>query len=389
MAIADWRLFLEFGILAAKIGVVIGVVLGLVSYTVLAERKLSAMIQERVGPNRVGFPIFNIGGFLGLGQPIADSLKLLLKEDFTPSHVHKFYFHLAPALAMIPAMICLALIPFGSVLDFRRYAYDLPLLATFAESFCIPVVIANVNAGVLLAFAITSFSSYGIVLAGWSSRSQYPFLGGLRACAQLISYELALGLSVIPVFLIVGSLNLNEITVYQMKNGWLAFPFFAEQWQLKSFVYWVPLAISFVIFLSASFAETNRLPFDLPESETELVGGHHTEYSSMKFALFFLGEYTAMIVASCLVVVLFWGGWSLPGLGFPLVPSGEYNLKFGLLNIMTFGAKLVTFLVFFIWVRWTLPRFRYDQLMNLGWKILLPAALANTLFAGLLVALLN
>ncbi len=391
-------LILETAIILAKIAVVIGVVLFLVSYTVLAERKVSAMIQERVGPNRVGIPFLgNFGGALALAQPVADALKLMLKEQFTPGHANKFYYWLAPALAMAPALIALAFLPFGSVIDLGWIWALLPEAArTWLTEFVggpLPQstrgVIADGNVGILMVFAITSLGVYGIVLAGWASNSKYPFLGGIRSSAQLISYELAMGLSVIPVFLVIGNLNLSAVVTHQMQHGWLVLPFFAEQLDWKSFVYAAPCALSFVIFTVAAFAETNRLPFDLPESETELVGGYNTEYAAMKFALFFLGEYAAMIVASALMVTLFLGGWSLPGIGFKLVPGGEGNFLWGMANAGVFLGKIVCFLLFFIWIRWTVPRFRYDQLMNLGWKVFLPLALANVVFTAILVGIVR
>ena len=374
-------MILGLTIILAKILLLIGGVLGIVSYTVLAERKLSAMIQERVGPNRVGLPIIGFGKSWGLGQPLADTLKLMLKEQFTPAGVNQFYYWLAPALAMMPALITLAIIPFGSVINFNLPIADIAIRTKG--------VVADINVGLLLIFAITSLSVYGITLAGWSSNSKYPFLGGIRSSAQLISYELTMGLSVVPIFLVISELNLGAIVEYQMKNGWLVLPFFAEHLNWKSFVYLIPFSLSFILFVVAAFAETNRLPFDMPESETELVGGYHTEYSAMKFSLFFLGEYMAMIVAASLIVTLFLGGWSLPGFGFPLIPTGEAGLLYSLLNIATFLGKMILFLAFFIFIRWTLPRFRYDQLMRLGWKVFLPLALANVIFTAVLVALIN
>ena len=374
-------MILELTIIFAKILLLIGGVLGIVSYTVLAERKISAMIQERVGPNRVGLPIIGFGKSWGLGQPLADTLKLMLKEQFTPAGVNHFYYWLAPALAMMPALITLAVIPFGSVINFNLPIADIAIRTKG--------VIADVNVGLLLVFAITSLSVYGITLAGWSSNSKYPFLGGIRSSAQLISYELTMGLSVVPIFLVIGELNLGAIVNYQMKQGWLVLPFFAEQLNWKSFVYLIPFSLSFLLFVIAAFAETNRLPFDMPESETELVGGYHTEYSAMKFSLFFLGEYMAMIVAASLIVTLFLGGWSLPGFGFTFLPNGEAGLLYGLLNIATFLGKMILFLAFFIFIRWTLPRFRYDQLMRLGWKVFLPLALANVILTAAIVALIN
>lgn len=359
----DW--FLIATSLAKTIGVLV-IILTMVSYTVYAERRVSALIQDRLGPNRVGIPFTKIS-LAGLGQPIADALKLLLKEDYTPAHVNKFYYWIAPALGMIPSILALAVIPFGSSL------------------FGVPMVIANVNVGILFVFAVTSLSVYGIVLAGWSANSKYPFLGGVRSSSQMISYELSLGLSVIPLFLILGKLNLVDIVDYQVQHGWLLLPFTDGHLGLREIALWIPVFISFIIFQTAIFAETNRLPFDLPEAETELVGGYHTEYSSMKFALFFLGEYAAMIAGSSLVVTLFFGGWHLP-----FIPDGSAGPVWGVINIAVFFAKVAALLIFFIWVRWTLPRFRYDQLMKLGWVWFFEIALVNIFItAGILAWLPN
>jgi NADH-quinone oxidoreductase subunit H len=348
-------------------------VLPMVSYTVYAERRVSALIQDRLGPNRTGFPLTLLGfkkdisPFLGgLGQPIADAMKFLLKEDFVPGHVNKPYFWLAPCLAMIPSIVTLAAIPFGSQIG------DVKL------------VVADLNVGILYIFAIASVSVYGIVLAGWSSNSKYPFLGGIRSSSQMISYELGLGLSAVPVLLIAGSTSLSGITKYQIDHGWLLLPFTAGLPGMRELLLWIPVLVSFVTFTICMFAETNRLPFDLPESETELVAGYHTEYSSMKFALFFLGEYTAMIAGSSLIVVLFLGGWH-----FPFVPTGAAGgfsgWAWGILSIIIFFTKVAVLLFLFIWVRWTLPRFRYDQLMRLGWIYIFEIALVNIfLTAGIL-----
>jgi len=386
------EVFLVWTSLAKTIGL-LAVILGLVSYTVYAERKVCALIQDRVGPNRVGIPLTLFGfkkdiPFLGLGQPIADALKLLLKENFMPGGVNKFYYYIAPKLAMIPPILVLAVLPFGSSL------------------FGVPMVIADVNIGVLYVFAVSSLGVYGIVLAGWASNSKYSFLGGIRSSSQMISYELALGLSVIPVFMICQTLSLPDIVNWQVKNGWLVAPWwpkgldwkmilagdwnavlgtFAAGWSLQRFLISIPMIISFVVFLIAMFAETNRLPFDLPEAEQELVGGYHTEYSSMGFALFFLGEYAAMIAGSGVIVTLFLGGWSLP-----LIPDGSLpglaGLLFGLVNIGVFFAKICALLLFFIWVRWTLPRFRYDQLMKLGWYFFFELALVNIFVTAFIIA---
>lgn len=380
------EVFLVWTSLAKTIGL-LAVILGLVSYTVYAERKICAWIQDRVGPNRTGIPLTGIR-IQGLGQPIADALKLLLKENFIPAEVNKFYYYIAPKLSMVPAILVLAVLPFGSSL------------------FGIPMVIADVNIGVLYVFAVSSLGVYGIVLAGWASNSKYPFLGGIRSSSQMISYELALGLSVIPVFMVCGTLSLPEIVLWQRENGWMVFPFWAKglSWDLiksgdvgailqtftagfsiQRVLLWVPMVISFVIFLIAMFAETNRAPFDLPEAEQELVGGYHTEYSGMGFALFFLGEYAAMIAGSGVIVTLFLGGWS-----FPLIPDGSLpglpGVLAGLVNIGVFFAKIIALLVFFIWVRWTVPRFRYDQLMKLGWYFFFELALVNIFIAAFVLA---
>jgi NADH-quinone oxidoreductase subunit H len=374
----DILLQLLFALIKA-VGLVFVIILPMVSYTVYAERRVSAMIQDRLGPNRVGL--------FGLAQPIADAVKLLLKEDFTPASVNKFYYWLAPACAMAPSLMALAVIPFGSNL------------------FGVPMVVANVDIGVLWVFAVSSLGVYGIVLAGWSSNSKYPFLGGIRSSSQMISYELSLGLSVIPIFLICGTLNLPDIVKYQIENGWLISPIWLKGISLSGINFpllassifsvnalvklllWVPLFVSFVVFMVSMFAETNRLPFDLPESETELIGGYHTEYSSMKFALFFLGEYAAMITGSAVIVTLFFGAWHIPFL--PNDPSQFPwlgDLILGIVHIAAFFIKVAVLLFFFIWVRWTLPRFRYDQLMRLGWYFFFEIALANILIVALILA---
>ncbi|MFI0347283.1 MAG: NADH-quinone oxidoreductase subunit H [Chthoniobacterales bacterium] len=353
-----WTTFLKSAIL-------LGIVLFLVSYTVYAERRVSAMIQDRLGPNRVGWQ--------GLLQPVADAVKLLLKENFTPKSANYFYFRLAPKLVMIPPILVMGVLPFGSSL------------------FGLPMTVANINVGMLFILAVSSISVYGIVLAGWASNSKYPFLGSIRSSSQMISYELSLALSIIPLFMIVGSLNLNTIVNYQVQHGWMIAPFWPVGMSpalllhpqqalhaiiagisLQRLLLWIPLCISFVVFLISMFAETNRLPFDLPEAEQELIGGYHTEYSSMGFALFFLGEYTAMIAGAGTIVTLFLGGWSLP-----FIPDGSHGWFWGLVNIGTFFAKVIAILFFFIWVRWTIPRFRYDQLMKLGWYFFFELAIAN------------
>ncbi len=336
--------------------VVISVLMGMCAYAVLAERKISSWIQNRVGPNRTQLPILayipvagTILQRIGFSQPMADGLKFLFKEDVMPGHVKKFYYVLAPCLSLITALMTCLVLPFG--------------LWWAADGTEHPLVLANLDIGLLFVLAISSLGVYGLVLAGWASNSKYPFLGGIRASAQLISYELAMGVALLPVFLwssapgVTSALNLYNI-VQAQQGLWL--------------VLWQP--VSALIFLICIFAETNRLPFDMAESETDLVGGFHTEYGSFKFGFFFIAEYAHMIVGSAIFVVLFLGGWNfLPGLPSPW----PHNLAGSLLTIIWFLAKVVFFVFFFIWIRWTLPRFRYDQVMKLGWNVLLPLAVAN------------
>ena len=346
---------------ALKILCVFSVLMFIVAYAVWVERKVSAAIQDRRGPNRVG-PF-------GLFQPLADAVKAFLKEEFTPGHVRKAYFWLAPAIVMIPSLLTVAIIPFGSQLGRQT------------------MVIANLNVGILYTFGISSMAVYGIVLAGYAANSKYPFLGGIRSSAQMISYEIAMGMSVVPLFLIAGgldegllsaawrqflegtsSLNLNRLVCYQAQHGWL--------------IFYAPL--SFAVFLAAMFAETNRLPFDLPEAEQELAGGYNVEYSSIRFALFFMGEYVAMTVASALLVTLFLGGWTLP-IGALNQPAE--TLGIGALQVGVFLAKMLAVEFAIIWVRWMWPRFRYDQLMDLGWRRLVPLALANIMATAVVLFL--
>jgi NADH-quinone oxidoreductase subunit H len=366
----DW-MFLFYTVV--KIACVIGVLLTMVAYYVLAERKICAFIQDRVGPNRAGFPwiakIPVLGPFLvGLGvfQPLADALKSILKEDFTPSYVRKVYFTLAPMITMIPAFLTIAVIPFGSQMGNQK------------------MVIADLNVGILYTFGIVSLGVYGIVLAGYAANSKYPFLGGIRSSAQLISYEIAMGMSVVPVFLVVADLKLSNVIAYQADHGWLVLPFLAQNQSWISYLLWPCMLLSFFIFLVSAFAETNRLPFDMPECETELVAGYNTEYSSMRFALFFMGEYANMIAASAMMVVLFFGGWTLPFFG---LDQPAHNIGMAVAQIAVFIGKMLVFMVLFIWIRWTLPRFRYDQLMELGWRRFVPLALVNILITSVVLFL--
>lgn len=334
---------LEFLLFSAlKVVAAVSVLMAMVAYTVLAERRISAFVQDRIGPNRVG-PA-------GLFQPLADAIKAFLKEDFVPGQVRKFFFWLAPVLVMLPGLLSLAVIPFGSRLGSQ------------------PMVIADLNVGILYTFGIVSLGVYGIVLAGYGSNSKYPFLGGIRSSAQMISYEVAMGLSTIPVFMIVGDLNLSQVIGHQA-GGW-------SHWM----VFQAPL--SFILFIAAAFAETNRLPFDLPEAENELVAGHNTEYSSIKFALFFMGEYSSMIAVSAMTVTLFFGGWTLPVFGLDQ-PAATWAA--GIAHIAVFLSKVVLMVCFMIYVRWMWPRFRYDQLMDLGWRRFVPLGLANILATALVL----
>jgi NADH-quinone oxidoreductase subunit H len=305
-----------------------------VAMLTFAERKISAWIQDRHGPNRVG------RGWL---QPAADGLKNFMKEETMPGGVNKALFVLAPIMSFIPALTAWCVIPFGAPVPTRWGRIDL--------------VVADLPVGFLFILAITSLSVYGIVLAGWSSNNKYALLGGLRSSAQMVSYEISMGMSTIPVLLLAGNVSLNSIINQQVWGGWNV----------------INLTVAFFIFIVAAFAETNRLPFDLPEAESELIAGYHTEYSAMKFSLFFISEYASMVTASALMATLFFGGWDVPFTARDNI--GPYSGWLSLLSIGIFLAKILFFLFVFMWVRWTLPRFRYDQLMSLGWKFMLPLAL--------------
>ena len=325
-----------------KMLLVFAVTLVVVAYMTLAERKVSAFIQWRKGPNRVG-P-------WGLFQPFADGLKFVFKEDFTPAAADRRLHTLGPILAMTPALMTFAVVPFGS---------SLPLFGTEVK-----MVIADLSVGILYIFAISGV--YGLALGGWASNNKWSLLGSLRSAAQMISYEITLGLAVIPVIMAAGTLKLTGIVDYQGEHIWFA----------------LSQPLGFVLFAISAFAETNRMPFDLPEGESEIVAGFHTEYSSMKFALFYLAEYANLITASALMVTLFFGGYHAPWIE-NLAFFQTHLFLLGLLHLAAFAVKLAFFLFLFLWVRWTLPRFRYDQLMGLGWKALLPLALANLLIYGL------
>ena len=321
-----------------------------VALLTLAERKISAWIQGRLGPNRVG-------GKLGLLQPAADGVKNIMKEETLPGHVNKPMFMLAPMLAFVPAMLAWAVIPFGAPWDSRWGR--------------IQMVVADLPVGFLFTLAIASLGVYGIVIAGWASNNKYALLGGLRSTAQMISYEIAMGMSLIPVLLLAGNVTLNQIIDQQASM---------HTWNVLT------LTISFFIFVVAAFAETNRLPFDLPEAESELIAGYHTEYSAMKFSMFPISEYANMATSSALMATLFFGGWDIPFMQQDNTTGVSFLML--LLSIGIFMAKTLFFIFVFIWIRWTLPRFRYDQLMSLGWKFMLPMALAYiVIIASVILAL--
>jgi NADH-quinone oxidoreductase subunit H len=366
-------------------------VLMIVAYTVLAERKVLGWIQGRIGPNRVG-P-------WGVLQPFADLLKFIFKEDLVPDKSTKFVYFLAPLVALTCALMPMVVYPFGPRMSdplgwFTQKAgpwiTSVPVVGTYIvdalnwlapQARNMPLTIAHLDVGVLFVLGITSVGVYGIALAGWSSNNKYSLMGGLRSSAQMISYELAMGASVIGVVMLAGSLDLTQIINAQINSTF--------RW------YIIPQFIGFIVFLIAAFAETNRVPFDLPEAETELVAGFHTEYSALKFALFFMAEYVNMFTVSVMCTVLFLGGWYVPGLDWAARQLGVHEwlgagtVLYALVSHLVFIGKICAFLFFYIWVRGTLPRFRFDQLMNFGWKFLLPVALINVIVTIIVVYFLN
>jgi NADH-quinone oxidoreductase subunit H len=331
-----------------KIVIAMFVLLTGVAYTTLAERKVVARIQNRWGPSRVG-PF-------GIWQPLADGLKFIFKEDITPPFVNRPLYLLAPILSLTMALTAIAVVPIGPWVTIGGIHT--------------PLQIADVNIGLLIILGLTSIGVYGIALAGWSSNSKYSMMGSLRATAQMVSYEIALGLSLVGILILSGSFSLRDI-VDSQAGTWLGF---IPKWNIFKGQF-----VAFFIYIMAAYAETNRIPFDLAEAETELVAGYHTEYSSMKFAMFFMAEYANMFTVACLATVLFFGGWSGPVFGPAILQA--------FLPIFWFVVKVLGFIFIYIWVRGTLPRFRYDQLMAFGWKFLLPLAIANILVTSLVVAL--
>ncbi len=352
-----------------KILVVFSALLAVVAFMTLVERRISAFIQDRRGPNRVG-PF-------GILQPVADGIKNILKEETMPATANRTFFVLAPALAIVPAVITIAVVPFAA-----------PLVTPWGT---VGMIIADIPIGILYILALASLGVYGLFLAGWASNNKYAFLGGVRSASQMVSYEVALGLSIIPVLMLTGNVTLTEMVWQQQQMGfWFVFP----------------LSLAFGLFVISAFAETNRLPFDLPEAESELVTGYHTEYSSMKFSMFFIAEYSHILTAAALMATLFLGGWSIPfwsgdhlfwyeGMlisgftqaGEPVAADPGWWVT--VLTFLSFALKTAFFVLVFMWVRWTLPRFRYDQVMHLGWKVMLPTALGYVMALAATILVLD
>jgi NADH-quinone oxidoreductase subunit H len=349
----------EFGLRLAisltQIAAVMGIVVVTVLLLTLAERKVLGWMQDRMGPMEVG-PY-------GILQPFADAIKLFFKEDIIPAGANKFLFTLAPILCLVPAFIGFAVIPWGP-----NWTIEVDGISVK------PFVISDINIGILYILAFSSIGAYGIILGGWASNSKYSLLGGLRSAAQVISYELNVGLSIIGVIILAGSLSL--VTITDAQSGWF--------WNWYLFALPAPQIFAFVVFVISSVAETNRVPFDLPEAESELVAGFFTEYSGLRFAFFFLAEYANMVLVSCVAAALFLGGWNTPYPGTILELLGAPSLAW-IENTMWFAVKTYSFLFLFFWLRATLPRLRYDQLMKFGWKVLLPIALANIVVTSIVV----
>ncbi|MEG0695513.1 NADH-quinone oxidoreductase subunit NuoH [Algoriella sp.] len=335
----------------ALVGVMIAFSLVVAMYSTWAERKVAAFLQDRIGPNRAGI--------FGLLQPLADGLKLFSKEEITPKDSNKFLFILGPALAMIVACMTGAVIPWSTAFE-------------IGDRVVVPQI-ADINIGFLYILGVLSLGVYGIMIGAWASNNKYSLMGGLRAASQIISYELPMGIVLITLLMMTGSLKLSDIVHYQQDNAW--------------FIILQPLG--FIIFLVCSFAETNRTPFDLPEAENELVGGYHSEYSSMKMGFFLFAEYINMFISSVVISTLYFGGYDIPFVDDATLVNSVGVNGLAILNFLSLFGKACFFIFFYMWVRWTIPRFRYDQLMNLGWKKLLPLALINMLITGLVILLLN
>jgi NADH-quinone oxidoreductase subunit H len=347
-------LAIDLGLIIEKLVLILIVVMGslvIAMYATYGERKIAAALQDRRGPNRAG-PF-------GLFQPLADGLKLFFKEEIIPDFSSKFLFILGPSMAMLTAIMTSAVVPWGDTIHF--FDRDISLQ------------IANVDVGILYVFGVVSMGVYGIMIGSWASNNKFSLMGGLRAASQIISYELAMGISIIALIMVTGQLDLKEIVLQQQKGNW---------WNI------VYQPLGFLIFLICAFAECNRAPFDLAEAESELIGGYHTEYSSMKLGFYLFAEYINMFISSVIMSTLFFGGYDIPFVNEQHLQDsiGQWAV---LLQVLCLLAKVVCFIFFFMWVRWTIPRFRYDQLMNLGWKVLLPLALINMLATGGVLLFLN
>lgn len=333
--------------------VVFGITLLVAMYSTYFERKVAAFIQDRVGPDRAG-PF-------GILQPLADGIKFFMKEEIIPNVSNKTLFILGPCIAMMTALMAGVVIPWGGTLEINGTQYNLQ--------------IADLNIGILYIFAVVSIGVYGIMIGGWASNNKFSLVGALRASAQMISYELAMGLSIIALIMVTGSLSLRDITL--MQGGGIG-----SDWNMWNIVY---QPVGFMIFIICAFAECNRMPFDLPETETELVGGYHTEYSSMKLGFYLFAEYINMFTSSAVMATLYFGGYNFPFMN----DLGLSQNVVTILGTLALFAKIAFFIFFFMWIRWTLPRFRYDQLMNLGWKILIPLAIVNVAITGLVMILID
>lgn len=331
------------------VAIIFGISLLIAMYSTYAERKVAAFLQDRLGPDRAG-PF-------GMFQPLADGLKMFMKEEIIPSNASKWLFMVGPGLAMLTACIGTAVIPWGSNVTIGDRV--------------VPLQVTDINVGILYIFGVVSLGVYGVMIGGWASNNKYSLLSAIRAASQNISYEIAMGLSIIALLLVTGTMSLKEIV--EQQHGW--------HWNI------IYQPLGFIIFMVCAFAETNRAPFDLPECETELIGGYHTEYSSMKLGFYLFAEYINMFVSSAVMATLYFGGYNYPGMDWVLLHTGP--LIGPLIGTFVFFIKIFAFIFFFMWVRWTIPRFRYDQLMNLGWKGLIPLAIANIIITGVVIAIIE
>jgi len=349
----------ELAVVVVKIALLLFALLTAAAYLVLLERWIAAWVQDRVGPNRVGIPLTKIK-LLGLGQPLADGLKFILKEEYTPAHVDKFLYTLAPISILVAAILPFAVIPFGSML---------PPFDVGGQTIAVQLILAPaIDVGMIFVFAMGSVAVYGVILGAWASNNKYSFLGGLRSSAQLIAYELPLGLGILGVVLAAGSLRLEDIIEQQATSG---------TWNI------LVQPLGFLVFLIAAFAESARLPFDLPEAEQELIGGYHTEYSGLRLLLYLIAEFLHMVTAAFLISILFLGGWHFWG----LTGSGEEPIGWGtaLIRVIVLLTKVMGVILFFMMVRWSWPRFRFDQLMALAWKVMLPLGMVNLVIVAVVM----